>query len=97
MNKGTIKVNIFGQEYPIVGDQDTSYIQELAQVVDSEMRKNSEEAPMLPASRIAVLTCLNIMDRFMKYKMKHQQELKEILTQVDDLLGKLNQETGKKH
>ncbi|MCK5706134.1 MAG: cell division protein ZapA [Candidatus Aureabacteria bacterium] len=90
MKKGTIKVNIFGQEYPIVGDEDESYINELAQAVDGEMKKNSDAAPMLPASRIAVLTCLNIMDRYMKYKKKQQKELQEIMVRCDALLDKIN-------
>ena len=97
MNKGTIKVNIFGQEYPIVGDQDTTYIKDLAQIVDLEMKKSSEAAPMLPASRVAVLTCLNIMDRFMQYKKKNQNEIKDILTLCDALLNKVNREIDKKH
>ena len=96
MNKGTIKVNIFGQEYPIVGDQDTTYIKDLAQLVDAEMKKSSDAAPMLPASRIAVLTCLNIMDRFMTDKKKHQNEIKEVLTLCDTLLNKIERDIDKK-
>ena len=80
-----------------MGDQDTTYIKELAQTVDSEMRKCSEQAPMLPASRIAVLTCLNIMDRYMKYKSRQENEIKEMLTLCDALLNKLNKEMDKKN
>ena len=97
MDMGTIKVNIFGQEYPIVGDDDESYIKELAHLVDTEMKNNSDQAPMLPASRIAVMTCLNIMDRFMKHKKKHQSELHEILTLCDGLLGRIDKVEGENH
>jgi cell division protein ZapA len=95
MGKGTIKVNIFGQEYPIVGDDEEVYIKKLAQFVDSEMRKNSDQAPMLPTSKIAVLTCLNILDRFMKYKKENHHKIQDMLTQCDALLEKVSQQINK--
>jgi cell division protein ZapA len=96
MNKGTIKVNIFGQEYSIVGEDDTTDIKALAQFVDAEMKKISDSTPM-PASRIAVLTCLNIMERFIEDKKKHQNEIKEVLTLCDSLLNKIERDIDKKH
>jgi cell division protein ZapA (FtsZ GTPase activity inhibitor) len=94
MNKGTTKVNIFGQEYAIAGE-DEVYLKELASAVDNEMKECYHQAPMQPAARIAVLTCLNIMDKYLKYKKKQHKEIKEILALCDALLGRLNREIDK--
>ena len=97
MNKGKIKVNIFGQEYSIIPDDDEEYIKEVARAIDKEMKKNSDQAPMQPASRIAVLTCLTVMDRFMKYRNKQQKELQELTVLCDALLKKINGGKDKKN
>lgn len=85
----TVKVNIFGQEYQIISDGNDEYIINLAKKLDEEMRKYSDDAPMLPAGRIAVLTCLNIMDKFEQYKIKQKESIKKILDRIDNIVNSL--------
>jgi len=60
----TIRVNIFGDEYPLraEGDADTEYMTRVADHVDRAMRKIADRSPSLPAAKVAILAALNITD-----------------------------------
>jgi cell division protein ZapA len=60
----TIRVSIFGDEYPLraEGDADTEYMTRVADHVDRAMRKIADRSPSLPAAKVAILAALNITD-----------------------------------
>ncbi|MHC0037420.1 cell division protein ZapA [Pseudoneobacillus sp. C159] len=61
-------VDIYGQQYAIVGTESASHIRLVASMVDDKMREIGSKNPSLDVSRLAVLTALNAMNDFVKLK-----------------------------
>ncbi len=65
-NKSKVVVEIYGEEYKIVGDTPEEYIQMIGGYVDKKMRQISGKNPRLSAIKVAVLAALNIADELSK-------------------------------
>ena len=50
-----VKVNIFGEDYPIKGDVDAPHIEKVGEYVDSKMKEVSERLSNKLPLRVAVL------------------------------------------
>jgi cell division protein ZapA len=61
-------VDIYGQQYSIVGSESTSYIRLVASIVDDKMREISEKNSNLDSSKLAVLTAVNVVNDYLKVK-----------------------------
>lgn len=61
-------VDIYGQQYAIVGTESSSHIRLVASMVDDKMREIGSKNPSLDSSKLAVLTALNAMNDFVKLK-----------------------------
>ena len=61
-------VDIYGQQYSIVGSESTSFIRLVASIVDDKMRDISEKNPTLDISKLAVLTAVNVVHDYIKLK-----------------------------
>ncbi|WP_456278061.1 cell division protein ZapA [Bacillus sp. AK128] len=61
-------VDIYGQQYSIVGSESTSYIRVVASIVDDKMREISDKNPTLDTSKLAVLTAVNVVHDYLKLK-----------------------------
>ena len=68
MSKQRILVNIFNEQYALKSDLSEDHVQELAEYVDSRMKKISTLQPSLSSSRIAVLVALELADESIKNK-----------------------------
>lgn len=66
--KNKITVDIYGQQYTIVGTESASHIRLVASLVDDKMREISEKNPNLDVSRLAVLTAVNAIHEYLKLK-----------------------------
>ena len=64
------QVEIYGQTYSVRAAADAEYIRELAGFVDRKMREVAQEAPTVDATKIAILSALNIADEFHQYRSK---------------------------
>jgi cell division protein ZapA len=71
----SVKVEIYGQMYPIQGELEESYIRRIALYVDEKMRLISDVARTADTQRIAVLTALSIADEL--HRMKEERGEKE--------------------
>ncbi len=81
-NKVLVKIN--GQEYPIVGAEPKEYLLKVGSFVDDNMEAVAKANKKLSTSMIAVLTCINITDQFLKMKNNFEELQKEIqLPQVE--------------
>lgn len=60
----SVRVNIFNQSYTLLASEDGARVEELAQMVDDLMRSIGDKAGQTDASRVAVLACLHLADRF---------------------------------
>ncbi len=91
---GVTQVEIFGQTYSVRAAGDPEYIKELASYVDRKMREVSEHAPTVDATKIAILSALNISDEFYQFRSKTQegdpgrfvQRAKGLVDKLDEIL-----------
>lgn len=74
----SIKVNIFGQMYPIQGDLDEAYVQKLAAYVDEKMRAIAEMTPTVDTQKVAILAALAIADELHSLR-KERSEREDLL------------------
>ncbi|WP_438503583.1 cell division protein ZapA [Ectobacillus ponti] len=73
-----ITVDIYGQQYSIVGDENTTHIRMVAAIVDDKMREIYAKNPSLDINRLAVLTAVNVVHDYIKLKEENER-LKEKL------------------
>jgi len=90
-NRQRIVVDIYGHQYTIVGDENTSHIRTVASLVDSKMKEISESNRYLDANKLAVLTAVNIANDFLKLK----DEYNKIKKDYEDLVEKLEKKEEK--
>jgi cell division protein ZapA len=73
-----VKVQIFGQVFPIQGDLDEAYMQELAEYVDEKMRMIVEMTPTVDTQKVAILAAMAIADELHSLR-KERGEREELL------------------
>lgn len=79
-NKAT--VDIYGQQYSIVGQESTSHMRMVASIVDDKMREISRKNPTLDINKLAVLTAVNVVHEYIKLK-EHCESLEKQLQEKD--------------
>jgi cell division protein ZapA len=67
-----LRVEIFGQFYPIRASEDGDYLKGLAEFVDQRMREIARSSTTADSVKIAVLAALNIADEL--HRLKNQAE-----------------------
>ncbi|PLT30225.1 cell division protein ZapA [Peribacillus deserti] len=72
-SKRKITVDIYGQQYTIVGAESSSHIRIVASMVDDMMRDINSKNPRLDVSKVAVLTAVNVMHDYLKVKDELEQ------------------------
>ncbi len=86
------QVEIFGQTYSVRAAGDPDYVRELAAFVDRKMLEVSRHAPTVDATKIAILTALNISDEFHQFQAKSKQgDPGRFATRASRLVEKLDQ------
>jgi cell division protein ZapA len=78
--KRTVRVQILGQVYSIITQDDPRDVEELAQQVDDLMNSIARKLPNADSTRIAVLSCLHLADR-LQTQEKDLSGLKERVDQ----------------
>lgn len=66
--KNRTSVEIYGQQYIIVGTESSSHIKLVASMVNDKMREISSKNPSLDINKLAVLTAVNTVNDFLKIK-----------------------------
>lgn len=72
--KNRITVDIYGQQYVILGTESPSHIRHVAMLVDDKMREISSRNPGLDVNKLAVLTAVNAVNDYLKMK-EHLERL----------------------
>ncbi|MCA1057808.1 MULTISPECIES: cell division protein ZapA [Rossellomorea] len=76
--KNRTTVDIYGQQYTIVGTESTSQIRFVCSKVDDKMREINSMNPSLDTSRLAVLTAVNAVNDYLKLQEKFEELEREI-------------------
>lgn len=64
----TVQVEIFGQTYTLKAGPEPGYVEQLAALVDGQMREISRSGGAVDSVRIAVLAALNIADELQRIR-----------------------------
>ena len=91
MQRNVVKVNIFGSEYPIKGDTDATYIQEVANYVNNKMIEIEKSLTVKSNLKVAILAALNIADEL----YKEREEKSNILNTLDEKSQGLNEKVSR--
>jgi cell division protein ZapA len=78
-----VKVNIYGNEYSIIGEAQPEYIQKIAEYVNARMKDIAKTISNGNTAQIAILAALNIADEYFQ-----MQEIK------GDLSGEMERKTN---
>ena len=84
--KQSVKVNIFGEDYPIKGDANTQYILRVGKYVDLKMREVAEKLNNKAPLRVAVLAAMNITDELFREREEKEKELLDVEERAQTLL-----------
>lgn len=87
MPRNVVKVNIFGTEYPIKGDSNAEYIQDVASYVNNKMIEIEKSLTVKSSLKVAILTAMNIADEL----YKEREEKNNLLSTLDDKSQGLNE------
>jgi len=89
MNGKSIKVKIFGSEYPLRGENE-DFTKKIAAYVDTMISTIHEKIPEQPPLTVAVLSALNITEDLMKERERNQQSLTHLETEIIKLSNYLD-------
>jgi cell division protein ZapA len=94
--KQSVKVNIFGEDYPIKGDADAHYIQKVAGYVDLKMKEVAEKLSNKLPLRVAVLAAMNITGELLKEREDKDKRLLHVEEKSQFLLEQLESRIAQK-
>ncbi|QED48858.1 cell division protein ZapA [Cytobacillus dafuensis] len=83
LQKSRTSVDIYGQQYIIIGTESSSHIRFVASMVDDKMREISSKNPYLDSSKLAVLTAVNAVNDYIKMKDRLEQLENELKREKD--------------
>lgn len=81
--KNRITVDIYGQQYIILGSESASHIRHVASLVDDKMREIGSKNPSLDVNKLAVLTAVNAVNDYIKIKEQLEQLQEELKREKD--------------
>lgn len=73
--KTRLRVEIFGQQYTVVGKEPAAFLHMVAGHVDDTMRQIAAANPRLDVTRLAILAALNIAGEYFKLKETYERLL----------------------
>jgi cell division protein ZapA (FtsZ GTPase activity inhibitor) len=89
MEAKSIRVKIFGSEYPLRGE-DEQLTKRIAEHVDTMLNSIHERIPEQPPLTVAVLAALNITEEYMKEQNSRQQALSTVEEEITKLSNYLD-------
>lgn len=81
--KNRTTVDIYGQQYIILGTESSSHVRLVASLVDDKMREIGSKNPGLNVNKLAVLTAVNAVNDYIKIKDQLEQLQAELEKEKD--------------
>lgn len=82
-SKTKVTVDIYGQQYSIIGSETTSHIRTVASMVDEKMREINAKNPHLDINKLAVLTAINFVHDYLKLKEQYEKLEQQVMREKD--------------
>jgi len=90
INENKVIVNIFGEDYPIIGENDPEYITRVAKYVDAKMREVANISRSKARDKLAILTALSIASELHEKSETLEDLDKKQGPSLDNLLARLD-------
>ncbi|MEA1979439.1 MAG: cell division protein ZapA [candidate division Zixibacteria bacterium] len=90
MNKNKVVVKIFGDEYPISGVADPTYISKIADFVDSKMRETATASNVKVKDRVAILAAMSIASELHEKNEKLETLNNRFESRLDNINNRLD-------
>lgn len=88
----TIDVEIYGQRYSINGEADESYVKQLADIVDKQMKQVAAGMRSATPAKLAVLAAFNLAHELMESERKSRQGEADADRRVASLMESIDQQ-----
>ncbi len=85
----SIKVKIFGNEYPLRGENE-DFTKKVASHVDAMLTRIHDKLPEQPPLTVAVLSALNITEDMLKEQDRHSQDVEQLHGEITKLTNYLD-------
>ena len=86
-----VKFKVLGQEYPLYTDAPEEEVEEILQLVKSQIEKSAQGSPhLLPANKLAVLSSLNMAGKYVRLKKDFEQYKRAVSAVSETLAHKID-------
>jgi cell division protein ZapA len=85
-----VMVSIYGEDYPITGVGDPTYISRIAEYVDAKMREAAQNSRVVARDKVAILAAMSIASELHGEKETLQLSGKQFEARIDDILARLD-------
>jgi len=92
--KKSVKVRIFGEEYPIRSDENPEYTKKVAEYVDSMMRHVNKGTKTSDAHTVAILAAMSITDELFRSRKGFLTLGDELKKRTSRILGFIDGEAA---
>ena len=87
-----VKFKVLGQEYPLYTDAPEDEVEEILQLVKSQIEKSAQGSPhMLPANKLAVLSSLNMAGKYVKLRKDFEQYKRTVDSLSESIIHKIKE------
>ncbi|OGL43186.1 MAG: hypothetical protein A2161_09060 [Candidatus Schekmanbacteria bacterium RBG_13_48_7] len=86
MDKRKIEVNIFGQNYTILGDASPEYMNKLSSYVDSKMREITKQTSTISTTKVAILAALNLANEIFQLREENYKLENDLVKRSKNLI-----------
>lgn len=90
MNKNKVVVKIFGDDYPISGVADPTYITKIADFVDSKMRETATASNVKVKDKVAILAAMSIASELHEKDEELQTINNRFKSELDNMNNRLD-------
>jgi cell division protein ZapA len=88
----TIDVEIYGQRYAVNGEADESYVKQLADIVDKQMKQVAAGMRSATPAKLAVLAAFNLAHELMELERRFRQGEADADRRVASLMESIDQQ-----
>ena len=85
-----VVVKIYGEDYPITGVSDPSYISRIADFLDSRMNDVAKNSPVKSRDKVAILTAMSLASELHEKKTRLETQDGDIDARIDSVLTRLD-------
>jgi len=93
---GPVPVTIYGQVYSLRSDENPSHLEDLAALVDTQMREVAERTRTADTAKIAVLAALNLADQLRRAERRADDSVRVFEERAQAMVALLEGDPGQR-